>query len=147
MTPDQPEKCSHGSGFIDKCYWWCPYAKPIETFGKGNMEENAKYVLKESLDMIIFLVNEYFSRYHAYKDGNDKSDQWRLEYCERIPHEGNPPNAGKRLNRHGKKCEVTDKCGQAVRFIYREAAKFEPIIGKIGGLSGYQESWKDDRDH
>ena len=146
-TPEEPSQCLHGSGFIDKCYWWCPFSRPIESFGKGEMEENAKLVIRETLDTILLLVNEYFARYHAYKSGNDPDDKWRLEWCARVPHWPNTPYSGRRLNRHNEECEVTDKCGQAVRFIYREAKKFQPIIGEIEKLSGYQRSWEEDRDH
>ena len=145
-TPEEPSQCLHGSGFIDKCYWWCPFSKPIESFDKGEMEENAKLVIHETLDTILFLVNEYFSRYHAYKSGSDKNDMWRLELCARYPHWPNTRYSGQLLNRHNEECRVTDKCGQAVRYLYREVQKFEPVIGTIEKLVSYQRSWEKDRD-
>ena len=71
---------------------------------------------------------------------------WRLELCARYPHWPNTRYSGQLLNRHNEECRVTDKCGQAVRYLYREAQKFEPVIGTIEKLVSYQRSWEKDRD-
>ena len=145
MTPESPTDCTKGSGFIDRCDWWCDLSNHIENFGQGGMVENSKYVMKQTLDKILGLTNEYFSRNHAEKFGNDPNDRFRLNMCERIPHDAKD-YPGQMKNRDGNDCRVTDKCGQAVRYIYREVAKFEPLVGSIGKLSSYQESWRNDRD-
>ena len=137
-------------GWIDHCDWWCGLSNPIESYNQGEMEENGKFVVQSSLNVILQLVKENFARYHEYKDedADDEDDRFRLEFCERVDH--NAPaeyGPGQLKNRFGKKCRNTDKCGQAVRFIYREAAKFESLVEEIPQLSSYQQSWKEDRDH
>ena len=49
-------------------------------------------------------------------------------------------------NRDGKPCTVSDKCGQAARYLHREVAKFEELVGPIDRLTKYEDSWRNDKD-
>ena len=143
----QLSKRTNEKGWIDRCEWWCGTTNHIESFDQGGMEENAKYVIKNSLNVILQLVNEYFSRNHVYKFGDDPNDKYRLEHCARVDHDAHPDDGpGQLRNRFGNKCRNTDKCGQAIRWIYQRVANFVPVVGEIGELSSYQQSWKEDKE-
>ena len=142
----QLSKRTTKTGWIDRCEWWCGLSNPIDSFGQDGMEENAKYVIKHTLDIILQLVNEYFSRNFAYEDGDDPNDKYRLEMCERVDQKAKV-DPGQLRNRFGKPCRRKDLCGQAVRWIYQKASNFVPLVGEINELSSYQQSWKEDRDH
>lgn len=49
-------------------------------------------------------------------------------------------------NRDGKPSSVSDKCDQAARYLPREVAKFEEIVGPIEKLTKYEDSWRIDKD-
>ena len=91
---------------------------------------------RPSLDMVPPVTNEYFSRNHYVESGDDRI----LKQCQRHPVNG------VMINSTGKECTVGDKCGQAVRYLYREVAKFEGIVGPITRLSKFEESWRNDED-
>ena len=56
------------------------------------------------------------------------------------------PKYGQMQNRDGKPCTVSDKCGQAARYLHREVAKFEELVGPIQRLTKYEDSWRNDKD-
>lgn len=144
----QVSKYTTKRGWIDKCDWWCGLSNPIENMGEESMKENAKLVIRRTLNVILQIVNELYARNHVYKHGNDKDDKYRLKYCARIDRKAHyEQGPGNFRNRLGEKCSNSDKCGQAVRFIYREAAKFEKLVGDIPELDSYQRSWTEDKDH
>ena len=92
--------------------------------------------MQKTLEIILGLTDEYFSRNHY-----DESDGVRiLKQCQRHPVNG------VMINSAGNECTVSDKCGQAVRYLYREVAKFEGIVGTIDRLGKFEESWRNDED-
>ena len=130
MTPETPSQCMPGSGFIDKCEWWCGIGD------NANWEEDSKNVMYSLLKTILWLGDEYFFRNHEVKFG----DTYVLNQCLREP------KHGLMQNRFGKPCSVSDKCGQAARYLHREVAKFEELVGPIERLERYEDSWRNDKD-
>ena len=131
MTPDTPSQCSPGSGFIDRCDWWCGIGD------NANWEEDSVSVMQSSLDIILWLTDEYFARNHHVESG----DEFILKSCLREP------KYGLLQNRDGNDCTVSDKCGQAVRYLHREVGKLEEVVGPIDRLSKhYEQGWRFDED-
>ena len=130
MTPETPSQCSPGSGFIDRCDWWC------NTDDKVPQEENSKDLMYNTLKTILWLGDVYFFDYHFVQSGDERI----LNQCLREP------KYGQMQNRDGKPCTVSDKCGQAARYLHREVAKFEELVGPIDRLTKYEDSWRNDKD-
>lgn len=129
-------ECAAGSGFIDRCDWWCPLSEDISTFGQETMEDNAKWVIKQTLEIILSMTNELFSRNQVIESTNEDK-RWILPECLRKDY-------GKLLNRNNNDCTLADKCGQHIRYMYREISKFEELLGDFQRLSSYQEDWRND---
>ena len=132
MTPETPSQCMAGSGFIDRCDWWCGIGD------KADWEEDSVNVMRGTLEIILQLTEEYFSQNHAVRTMS--GDKLSLNRCLRQG------LYGQMENRDAKPCTVSDKCGQAVRYLYREVSKFEGLVGPIDRLSKYEESWRNDED-
>ena len=90
------------------------------------------------LKTILWLGDEYFFRNHSYE--SELGESWILNQCLREP------KHGLMQNRDGKPCSVSDKCGQAARYLHREVAKFEELVGPIERLERYEDSWRNDKD-
>ena len=148
-----PEKCdrkSHnckkGSGFIDKCNinWICHTLNGIDFFGKGSDRENAVFLVKEHLDSILFLTEEYFTRYHS--KGKIDGEPWKINGCQQVQ-----TDKGQFLLNNAKKpCKPTDYCGQRIREIYKAVNEFDKFFRSIGEgpiekLSKYDGGWINDK--
>ena len=53
---------------------------------------------------------------------------------------------GQMQNRDEKPSTVSNKCDQAARYLHREVAKVEEIVGPIERLTKYEDSWRNDKD-
>lgn len=139
MTPNQPEKCKKGGGFIDRCESMCPMMKDISSFGYDTMEENSAYVAEETLNLVLWLADTYFTGYHLEESDDELKT---IRGCRQDP------NGWKMINNDGNPCEQTDKCGQHVRTLYKKVAEFETFLGEgsIGRLSmKYKQDWREDK--
>ena len=75
MTPETPSQCSPGSGFIDRCEWWCSIGD------NAYWEEDSVSVMTNTLDIILWLADEYCFRNHHVESGDDRI----LNQCLREP--------------------------------------------------------------
>ena len=131
MTPETPSQCSPGSGFIDRCEWWCGIGD------KANWEEDSVQVMQDSLNSILWLTDEYFARNHYVESG----EELILKSCLREP------KYGLMQNSDGDACTVSDKCGQAARYLYQAVSKMEAVVGPIERLTKkYADGWRNDHD-
>ena len=68
--------------------------------------------MKNTLDIIVWFADEYFSRNHYIETMS--GDRRNLNRCLRQC------QYGQMQKRDGKPCTVSDKCGQADRYLHRE---------------------------
>ena len=143
--------CKAGSGFIDKCdiNWICHSFNDIDSFGKESTRDNAVYLVKEHLDSILFLTEEYFTRYHSkgeHRNGPEDGEPWKINGCQQVQTD----KGSFLLNNDRKTCQPTDYCGQRIREIYKAVNEFDKFFRSIGEgpiekLSKYDGGWINDK--
>ena len=111
--------------------------------------ESAKLMVKETLNMILMIIADYFGAMAQIK-----GDPKELPQC--VQKEGEWKKwinvkwiNGKSINgkwikgwTEGNSCTDADKCGQIIRNIFRKVSLFEEFIGSIPSLVEYDGTYK-----
>ena len=108
--------------------------------------DSAKFVVKETLNMFLMIIADYFGAIAGIKSDETSGDG--LPQC-RFNNFYKRANSGAWIpawvNADGERCKQADKCGQIVRNIFRKTAQFEEFLGEsIPSLAEYNDSYKND---
>lgn len=118
-----------------------------ELIENSEMIENSKLIVKETLNMFLMIIADYFGIMAQIK-ADTKLGQKELPQCVQKKGYWNQKEEeyikAEWINSEKKPCKNADKCGQIVRNIFRKVSLFEDFIGPVPSLVEYDDAYKND---